>query len=197
MYKNSERRDVALSTGHNKYKINELVLPFSNGKTYFLDKQIENEVWVNLFSGTHEECVSEKRRRINFDNNNNKKGGIVVSNETVVEDGVVKSGKGNVGETRREIVKNVIAWGKEKGILDHSSSLDQFEKTMEEVLELHSALILRDEHETIDAIGDIQVTLILQCALLGIDFDQTLKTAYDVISKRTGKMVNGKFVKDK
>ena len=54
-----------------------------------------------------------------------------------------------------------------------------------------------DKTEVIDAIGDIQVTLILQCKLWGIDYDKCLEEAYKVIKNRTGKMVNGTFVKDK
>ena len=37
---------------------------------------------------------------------------------------------------------------------------------------------------------------ILGCKLQGLDFTDCLESAYNVISKRTGKMVNGQFVKD-
>jgi len=48
-----------------------------------------------------------------------------------------------------------------------------------------------------DAIGDITVTLIIQAEMQGLDFQDCLQAAYDVISKRTGKMIDGQFVKDK
>ena len=96
----------------------------------------------------------------------------------------------------REIVKKVIDWGKDKGILPDAAPEKQFEKTIEEVLELHRAIVTNDSLELIDAIGDIQVTLILQCELQGLDFDECLESAYDVIKHRSGKMVDGKFVKD-
>ena len=51
--------------------------------------------------------------------------------------------------------------------------------------------------ETKDAIGDVLVCLVNACALLDIDMVQDCYgPAVDVISKRSGKMVNGKFVKN-
>jgi hypothetical protein len=40
------------------------------------------------------------------------------------------------------------------------------------------------------------VTLIIQAKMQGMTIEECLNAAYDVISKRTGKMVNGQFVKD-
>jgi hypothetical protein len=40
------------------------------------------------------------------------------------------------------------------------------------------------------------VTLIIQAKMQGLDLNECLGSAYNVISKRTGKMVNGTFVKD-
>lgn len=93
--------------------------------------------------------------------------------------------------------QNVIDWAKEKGILEKSSPLKQHGKTQEEVDELKDALLRKDKEEIIDAIGDITVTLIIQSELNGLDFEECLESAYNVISKRTGAMVNGVFVKDK
>lgn len=53
---------------------------------------------------------------------------------------------------------------------------------------------IREEAE--DGIGDTMVTLILLCEMLGFDLENCLQQAYNVISKRTGKMVDGTFVKD-
>jgi len=47
-----------------------------------------------------------------------------------------------------------------------------------------------------DAIGDIMVTLIIQCKMQGMDLQDCLESAYNVIKNRTGKMVDGVFVKD-
>jgi hypothetical protein len=40
------------------------------------------------------------------------------------------------------------------------------------------------------------VVLILLSELLGFRFEEALQAAYDIINKRTGKMVDGKFLKD-
>jgi len=84
----------------------------------------------------------------------------------------------------------------DRGIFEKSNPEKQFGKTMEEVLELHKAIVENDRLEIVDAIGDIQVTLILLSEMYGISYDQSLQSAYNVIKKRTGKMVNGVFVKD-
>lgn len=69
-------------------------------------------------------------------------------------------------------------------------------KTCEEVLELYRAILNEDKPEIIDGIGDVLVTLIIQAKMQGLDIVDCLDTAYQVISKRTGKMVDGQFVKD-
>lgn len=93
--------------------------------------------------------------------------------------------------------QNVIDWAREKGILDKSSPLKQHVKTQEEVNELLEALVDNNREEIIDSAGDILVTLIIQCELNGLDIEDCLESAYNVISKRTGKMENGIFIKDK
>ena len=90
----------------------------------------------------------------------------------------------------------ILQWAKNKGILDKATPNSQMLKTVEEVGELASALANRDLPEIKDAIGDITVTLVIQAELNGLDFDECVQSAYDVIAKRTGKMVNGVFVKD-
>lgn len=114
-----------------------------------------------------------------------------------------------------ELETKVIEWGRAKGILDNSDPLRQLEKTQEELNETMLALIalrnmdhpvlgeeltLAREHiltEVKDGIGDMQVTIILLAELAGFNLVDCLGHSYDIISKRTGKMVNGFFVKDK
>ena len=161
------------------------------------------------------------------------------------------------------LIEKVEQWGRDKGITNPKA---QMTKVLEEVTELNSAMFEDDEEEIIDAIGDVQVTLIILLNTLGKQlheiseigeskinrsfnkekdlvtlFNETialnelindefsmkekknniisdalnilnfvryiacsngygpsfcLQTAYDVISKRTGKLVNGVFVKD-
>lgn len=50
--------------------------------------------------------------------------------------------------------------------------------------------------ELIDAIGDTFVTLIGLCHHTGLDIGECLAAAYEQIKDRTGKVINGSFVKD-
>ena len=57
-------------------------------------------------------------------------------------------------------------------------------------------MLKNDQPEVIDAIGDIVVVLTNLAYMRGVHIESCISSAYDVISKRTGKMVNGTFVKD-
>ena len=87
-------------------------------------------------------------------------------------------------------------WAEEKGILAKATPIKQAMKTQEELTELCNAILNDDKEEIKDAIGDIVVTLIIQAKMQGLTIEECLNTAYDVISKRTGQMINGQFVKD-
>jgi hypothetical protein len=105
----------------------------------------------------------------------------------------------------------VIKWADEKGILAKATPLTQFSKTEEEVDELGMALFAQDmgwetfenakgkvvntKDEIEDGIGDATVTLIIQAKMQGLTLQQCLQSAYDVISKRKGQMIDGVFVK--
>lgn len=92
---------------------------------------------------------------------------------------------------------DIINWAKEKGILEKSNPTKQHEKTQEEVDELKKAIEENDREEIIDGIGDAIVTLVIQAELNGLDVEECIESAYNVIKNRTGKMVDGIFVKDK
>jgi NTP pyrophosphatase (non-canonical NTP hydrolase) len=117
-----------------------------------------------------------------------------------------------------ELSKLVIEWGESKGILDSSTALRQLDKTQEELDETRAALkklndfdYQRDLMEDIgmptptkegilaevkDGIGDMLVTIVLLAKMVELDTTDCLNAAYDVIKGRTGKMVDGQFVKD-
>ena len=56
--------------------------------------------------------------------------------------------------------------------------------------------VVDDHPEIVDGIGDMVVVLTNLAELLGLSIEECVESAYDVISKRTGKMINGTFVKD-
>jgi NTP pyrophosphatase (non-canonical NTP hydrolase) len=95
-----------------------------------------------------------------------------------------------------ELEAVVETWAQQKGILDKATPIAQALKTLEETTELCVAVNANDREEIIDAMGDIMVTLIIQAKMQGISLESCLESAYNVISKRTGKMINGQFVKD-
>ena len=111
-----------------------------------------------------------------------------------------------------ELEKLVIDWGEEKGILKNATPLQQWQKIKEEVEELGFALFAKQnaisnfvdvksrlkgtDEEIKDAVGDVLVTVILTAKLAGVSPVEALESAYNIIRKRTGKMINGKFVKD-
>ena len=99
-------------------------------------------------------------------------------------------------KTYNELEPLVIAWATEKGIFEKGNPIAQLNKTIEEVDELYVAIQDNNREEIIDAIGDILVTIIIQAEMQGLSLIDCLESAYNVISKRTGKMVNGQFVKD-
>ena len=95
------------------------------------------------------------------------------------------------------IFRLIREWAKERGLYDKGDSKTQYLKLMEESGELAQALLKNDKPEIIDAIGDMVVVLTNLAYMEGYNIESCIQSAYDVISKRTGKMVNGTFVKDK
>ena len=87
-------------------------------------------------------------------------------------------------------------WAGERGLYTRGDTKTQFCKLMEEAGELGRAVLKDDQHEFVDAIGDMVVVLTNMAHLGGTTIEECIDTAYEVISKRTGKMVNGTFVKD-
>mgnify|MGYP003317958944 FL=1 len=82
-----------------------------------------------------------------------------------------------------------------RGIYDKGNSHTQYVKLMEEAGELARALLKNDKPEVIDSIGDMVVVLTNLAKLEKLDIEDCIDNAYQTISKRTGKMVNGTFVK--
>ncbi|WP_282638063.1 MazG-like family protein [Sphingobacterium thalpophilum] len=148
----------------------------------------------------------------------------------------------------QELNNKIIEWADNKGILSNSDPLKQLKKTFEEITELVCGLVDKNQPEIKDAIGDVNVTLIILKKLsesakvdgelansrifmtinwvveifnkltknkdVSLDIiraqemlsrvahenkytlEECTQSAYEIISKRTGKMVDGIFVKD-
>jgi len=91
---------------------------------------------------------------------------------------------------------NIREWARVRGLYDKGNSHTQYVKLQEEAGELAKALLKDDQVEVVDAIGDMVVVLTNLAHLRGVNIETCITSAYNVINKRTGKMINGTFVKD-
>jgi len=100
-----------------------------------------------------------------------------------------------------ELYDAVIVWADDRGIFEKATPLTQLSKTQEELDETIEATEYFMKHDdkimdVVDGVGDITVTLIILCEMLGIDFVDCLRYAYYQIKDRKGEMVDGLFVKE-
>ena len=95
-----------------------------------------------------------------------------------------------------QLEMNVLHWGERRGIVQNGKPMGQAIKTLEEVTELLDAINKDDREATIDAVGDVVVTLIMVCATLDLDLTECLGAAYEQIKDRKGYLTpEGVFVK--
>lgn len=115
-----------------------------------------------------------------------------------------------------ELKTKVEEWANDKDLLHSENAEKQFMKFIEEVFEFKFEMETHKNYsKACDSLaingnfikekskndmklemGDIFVTLIVLCNQLGIDCVECLEMAYDKISKRKGKTVNGLFIKE-
>ena len=117
----------------------------------------------------------------------------------------------------KDLKDKVLKWADDKDLLHAENADKQFMKFIEEVFEFKSEFdiwqlyknfkydenieqdffieeVKRWENLNLE-MGDIFVTLIILCEQIGIDPVECLSMAYEKISKRKGKTINGTFVK--
>jgi len=88
------------------------------------------------------------------------------------------------------------SWAKQRGLYDKGNAHTQYVKLMEEAGELAQSLLKQDKPEIQDAIGDMVVVLTNLAHIEGFTIEDCIDAAYTQIAARTGKMINGTFVKD-
>ena len=99
-------------------------------------------------------------------------------------------------EANEDRFDKIRSWARDRGLYDKGDPKTQFAKLMEESGELARAVLNDDKKEFIDAIGDMVVVLTNLAYLGGTNIEHCIDEAYDVIRRRTGKMMNGTFVKN-
>ena len=95
-----------------------------------------------------------------------------------------------------EIFNNIRSWAEQRGLYEKGDTKTQLIKLYEESGELSQALLKNNKEDIIDAIGDSVVVLTNLAHLVGTDIETCVQSAYDEISNRTGRMINGTFIKD-
>ena len=96
----------------------------------------------------------------------------------------------------QKMFNRIRTWAETRGLYKAGDPMVQYVKLQEEAGELAKALLKDDQPEVIDAIGDMVVVLTNLAHQRGVYIEECIQTAYEVINKRTGKMINGTFVKD-
>ena len=102
-----------------------------------------------------------------------------------------------------QLQEKVLEWADDKDLLHEENAEKQFMKFIEEVFEFKTEFDDKQRFapECLDInnleleMGDIFVTLIILCEQLELDPTVCLSTAYNKISKRKGKTINGQFYK--
>lgn len=111
-------------------------------------------------------------------------------------------------KTFEQLRENVELWANDKDLLHSENAEKQFMKFIEEVFEFKTEMDMcmkffnpnlkmwQTDKDVKLEMGDIFVTLIVLCKQLGIDCVECLEMAYEKISKRKGKTIDGTFVKE-
>lgn len=114
-----------------------------------------------------------------------------------------------------DLKDKVLSWADDKDLLHSENADKQFMKFIEEVFEFNVEMVVGFNYikqceyigTSLDhdlkkirnlklEMGDILVTLIILCEQIGIDPEECLEMAYEKIKDRSGKTINGTFIKD-
>lgn len=93
-----------------------------------------------------------------------------------------------------ELINKVKQWHYDRNLIDGSTDKAQFIKLVEELGELQDNIMAGTDFK--DDIGDMLVVMINLCERNATTLEECLEVAYNDIKNRTGKMVDGVFVKD-
>ena len=106
---------------------------------------------------------------------------------------VKQNGHAWVETDRFQLIRD---WAYDRGLYNEGDTKTQYCKLMEEAGELGRAILKEDNEEFVDAIGDMVVVLTNLAHLGGVSIEHCIDSAYKEIKGRSGKMINGTFVKN-
>jgi NTP pyrophosphatase (non-canonical NTP hydrolase) len=181
----------------------------------------DNKFWCGFNVENHElriECRSfGGKRRFEFDRSDLENSDLSKIDRECIEytfnfihdlkeNGVIYEVE-RVGKKSFEDLKElVLEWANDKDLLHSENADKQFMKFIEEVFEFKTEMdfysgkceVFSSVSKNLmkDEMGDIFVTLIVLCKQLGIDCVECLQLAYDKISKRKGKTIDGIFYRE-
>ena len=87
-------------------------------------------------------------------------------------------------------------WANERNIIEKGDAKTQLIKLYEETGALSEAILKNNKEDIIDAIGDSVIVLTNLAEMAGTSIEDCILSAYNEVSTRTGRMINGTFVKD-
>ena len=93
-----------------------------------------------------------------------------------------------------ELTKLIIKWHHDRNLFEGSSDKDQVLKLMQELGELSDSVCKGKDVK--DDLGDMMVVMLNIMERQGISMEDCLKTAYNDIKDRKGRMVDGIFIKE-
>jgi len=96
-----------------------------------------------------------------------------------------------------DLENKIIEVAKGWELYENTSIEDQLDKLQEEINEFHEASVVGTMGEIQLELGDCLVVLVNIAAKMGLSLERCGYLAYEKIKTRTGKMVNGKFVREK
>lgn len=111
-------------------------------------------------------------------------------------DGLVQHINKTQAMTFEELHEAIIQWAENRNMISPKNTSRQYMKVSEELGEIAEGINKNNREQVEDSLGDILVTLIILSKDLDVDLLDCLRGAYDVIKDRTGKTINGVFVKE-
>lgn len=95
-----------------------------------------------------------------------------------------------------QLTNKIVRWHHARNLIDGATDIAQYEKLHEEQGELLKGIRTLNKDLTADSIGDMYVVLVNIAERNGLTMQQCIEQAWYEIKDRTGKMVDGVFVKD-